>query len=536
MTQTSHDEDVFGRQSSPPSGYDHSSSAFPPSNAAFPLADDNFIFPQFGGGRRYEEPAVELTPLRLRSTLKATARDTGVIKGSITALNAPQDDSAMTTNPMSLTVVPSAGSGHHPSLFSGEGASFTPMLNTGSSRHPSPTGDISSRPPAPTPIQDMFYGPMRDQPAWAGQQGSDMFGLMGTGSFTDLIGDQDLDLSAFAQGFSGHVAPFDLQRPSHFPQASLTPSPSTNINPPTPDAHITTPGLPQASFAPPPSTNIIPPMPDARVPTPGPSQLLDLSHYSPATITSERFPEERLTSHSEEPPVVGRRSAETNAALDAGFAAVDQILSHGCTASSINYWILYSNYFKDNTKQELGRLGQNLAVGERTPSEKNAMQNSRSNFPTCIKIFSTPTDELTSLGALPQTIGQCAQVFQRFHRRVTNILDVASSKSGFELATVMCSKIINQDASLGHVHTMPGVTDFFLTRCHADNDTIIGHLKAQVYNTVSLSTVEDAFVGPGDDDIVLFKDAGSKDPDSKDMEEDQASDQPEGLRGNGTRR
>lgn len=86
MTQTLHDEDanVFRRQSTPPSEYDHSSVAFPPSNAAFSLADDNFIFLQFGGGCRYEDPAVELTPSRLRSTLKAIARDTGVIKGAST--------------------------------------------------------------------------------------------------------------------------------------------------------------------------------------------------------------------------------------------------------------------------------------------------------------------------------------------------------------------------------------------------------------------------------------------------------------------
>lgn len=295
----------------------------------------------------------------------------------------------MTTNPMSLTIAPSAGSSHHPLPFTSEGGSFTPMLNTGNSHHPSPfTGDISSCQPAPTPIQDMFYGPMRDQPAWAGQQGSDMFGMLGAESFMDLIGDQDLDSAAFRQGFSGHVVPFELQRPSHVAQASLAPLLSTSINPPILDAHISTLGLHQASIAPPPSTSIIPPTPDMRIPTPGPSQRLDLSHYSPTTISSEQFPEESLTSHSEEPPVVGHRSAETNATLDAGFVAVDQALlklsrttgmpmhqvinlfmkSRGCTASSINYWNLYSNYFKDNTKQKLGRLGQNLTVGERTPS------------------------------------------------------------------------------------------------------------------------------------------------------------------------
>ncbi|KAG2053156.1 hypothetical protein BDR06DRAFT_842560, partial [Suillus hirtellus] len=68
----------------------------------------------------------------------------------------------------------------------------------------------------------------------------------------------------------------------------------------------------------------------------------------------------------------GRRSAESNATLDAGFAAVEHTLlklsrstaipmhqvinlfmkSCGRNASSINYWNLYSNYFKDKSQQE----------------------------------------------------------------------------------------------------------------------------------------------------------------------------------------
>lgn len=38
-------------------------------------------------------------------------------------------------------------------------------------------------------------------------------------------------------------------------------------------------------------------------------------------------------------------------------------------------------------------------------------------------------------------------------------LDVASTKFGFESATIMCGKIVNQDTSLGHVHTTPGASD-----------------------------------------------------------------------------
>ncbi|KAG1854252.1 hypothetical protein F4604DRAFT_1515631, partial [Suillus subluteus] len=131
----------------------------------------------------------------------------------------------------------------------------------------------------------------------------------------------------------------------------------------------------------------------------------------------------------------GRRSAETNAALDAGFAAVDQTLlklsrttgmpmhqvinlfmkSRGRTASSINYWNLYSNYFKDNTKQELGRLGQNLAVGERTPSvtRRKEYAKFKEQFPDTYQDILDTHEELASLGALPQTIGQRGQAFQR---------------------------------------------------------------------------------------------------------------------------
>ncbi|KAG1755307.1 hypothetical protein EDD22DRAFT_758660, partial [Suillus occidentalis] len=119
----------------------------------------------------------------------------------------------------------------------------------------------------------------------------------------------------------------------------------------------------------------------------------------------------------------GHRSAETNVTLDAGFAAVDQALlelsrttempmhqvinlfmkSHGRTASSINYWNLYSNYFKDNTKQELGRLSQNLMVGECTPK---CYAKFKEQFPDTYQDILDTHEKLTSLGALPQTIGQ----------------------------------------------------------------------------------------------------------------------------------
>lgn len=375
MTQTSFNEelDLFDRPSSP----------------AFPLPDANYAYEQFGGGRRYEEPTVELTPSRLRSHLKATARDTGVIKGasirrrggpqnadnadsqgpvqpgtvplqgpaqpglSAASLDQPQDDGASDST---LTIALSSAQHHSP--FTGDETSLT--VPQGSSRHPSPfTGDV-------------FYGSMSDQPTWTGQQ-TPMFDLMGAEPFTALLRDQAPDPSAFMHSFLGQVPPFDLHRGSHsVPQAGPALLPSTNVIPPTPLKDMNDPSVPAA-----------------HTPSPGPSRQLDMSHYSPDSNNHERFPEESVTSRSEELPVVGRRSAETNAALDAGFVAIDQTLlelsrstvmpmnqvinlfmkSRGRTASSINYWNLYSNYFKDNSKQELARLHQDLPVGARTPSK-----------------------------------------------------------------------------------------------------------------------------------------------------------------------
>ena len=37
--------------------------------------------------------------------------------------------------------------------------------------------------------------------------------------------------------------------------------------------------------------------------------------------------------------------------------------------------------------------------------------------------------------------------------------DSAAARFGFETAVVVCGKVVNQDASLGQMHTTPGVAD-----------------------------------------------------------------------------
>ncbi|KAG1882370.1 hypothetical protein F4604DRAFT_1537412, partial [Suillus subluteus] len=98
----------------------------------------------------------------------------------------------------------------------------------------------------------------------------------------------------------------------------------------------------------------------------------------------------------------------------------------------------------------------------------------------------------------PQTVSARGQEFQKFTKKLSGLMDTGVARFGFEAALVACGKVINQDGSLGMAHTTSGAADFWLSRCKADEDTIIGHLKVQVYNLASLAVVEEAF----EDDVV----------------------------------
>ncbi|KAI6024285.1 hypothetical protein EDC04DRAFT_2574366, partial [Pisolithus marmoratus] len=79
-----------------------------------------------------------------------------------------------------------------------------------------------------------------------------------------------------------------------------------------------------------------------------------------------------------------------------------------------------------------------------------------------------------------KTIAQQQQLFNKSAKQFTQLLVALSKAHGIEAAFVMAGSIVNQDASLGYVYTMPGAEDFFVECCHADTDVIIGHFKAHI--------------------------------------------------------
>ncbi|KAG1724159.1 uncharacterized protein EDB91DRAFT_1255376 [Suillus paluster] len=429
-------------------------------------------------------------------------------------------------------------------------------LNMVNSRHASPFP-----PPAPAPLQDLFYGPMDQQPPWMEQNPSDDFGMMQPHPFmaTGLLGDQALGMVGVGEkslwpapsvtNVQGSQ-PINAQNatclasllshtPFHFPASSSAQSgmsrgcsldpagqPSLGFMQNSSFTLHSVPSLPSQDDARPiPATNIILPTPlkdggsntsatsasTDNGPQRDPSLKLDTGYYPPAATHRVQFPEEsKPITHQEDQVVTGRRSADMNAALDTGFVDIERyflelsvsttlpmnqlinlyLKSRGCSVSGTNYWNLYANYFKDHIQEELGRIGKEVPEGSGTPSATLRMrcyEKFKDTFPDAYQDILSKHEEVSLLGASPQTIAQRGQ------------LQSCSARFGFEAAVVLCGKVVNEDGSLGHSYSTPGAAGFWEMQCCASDDAIISHLKAHVYNTTSLSAVEEAFPETEDD-------------------------------------
>ncbi|KAG1840444.1 hypothetical protein F4604DRAFT_1690780 [Suillus subluteus] len=122
----------------------------------------------------------------------------------------------------------------------------------------------------------------------------------------------------------------------------------------------------------------------------------------------------------------------------------------------LNFTLERMRYFKDCMYQKLTRLS------EDAPPQDGSM---------------TPS---TSVCYILNTYKELHSAF----------LDGAAARQGFEAAFIMCSNIVNEDTSLGYVHIMPSLV------VYSANPVTMWpseHMKAHVYNTTSLATVECVF-------------------------------------------
>ncbi|KAH0832247.1 hypothetical protein J3R83DRAFT_13221, partial [Lanmaoa asiatica] len=212
-------------------------------------------------------------------------------------------------------------------------------------------------------------------------------------------------------------------------------------------------------------------------------------------------------------PTSGRRSARVNSILAACYDDLDKILmkavgetscsvqqivdswhkSRGRVISGTNHWNIWPSYLAKHEEEERNRAGISIEV-PMSPSLRGQLYTKfkeahNDNWREILEIHSML--ELSQCSS--STVAQRTQTFNKIRRQTTSLLDATAAKYGFEAAIVMCGNTVNEDGSLAFVHTTATANNFFETRCHADNDAIIGHLKSHVYNNVSLDVVAEAF-------------------------------------------
>ncbi|KAG9308808.1 hypothetical protein JVU11DRAFT_11433 [Chiua virens] len=293
-----------------------------------------------------------------------------------------------------------------------------------------------------------------------------------------------------------------------------------------------------------PQTRVIPPTPQCAQragvdseevnPDHGAETAIPHTHVIPPTSTPQHIQqagvgsEEVIPDHGAETdvpvpsvpttPSGGRRSAETQTILNTAYTDLDTVLDHtssrlgltqqqvldswhksrGRVVNGVNHWNVYQVFFKAHEEQERRRIDLSLEEPG-TPSTmsrcyKRFIADHADTWKDILEVY-----ELTEVTKSSQmTISQRTQTFDRFCRKISDLLDTAAKRHGFEAAVVICGNIVNEDASLGYSHTTTDASNFWEDCCRACPDSIIGHLKAHVYNSVSLKSVERAFADDGE--------------------------------------
>lgn len=358
---------------SPPPGYSTSS---PATESSIGESVDH-LEEQVGGGR-YVSPPCEQTPTRLRTHIKPTNRDVGLVK-----------EASMRRRAMPVDEKSTEGDGHTQT-----GGSLSNEARGQSVPSPAPACMPSGSPqfqPA-VPLQDLFYDPPIAPPQ------EHRRGLSQPPPPSHLQPRQhSVPPPTFIPAPPNHLQPpqHSVPPPSFIPAAPRARS-GTPGHPPQPNV-ITKPtfaeqnvydfngdtydfsGMDYGTFGSSetqltiPATRVIPPTP------------VGLQDHVMETDTVMDEAAEADSGHLDS-AVKGRKHDTTNTTLQQGFLKLERVISEISRSTSlpsqqiislwnksntrvvnnINHWNAYSSYFKTNFKQEISRLGHE-APG--TPSE-----------------------------------------------------------------------------------------------------------------------------------------------------------------------
>ncbi|KAG6374453.1 hypothetical protein JVT61DRAFT_4495 [Boletus reticuloceps] len=465
---------------------------------------------QVGGGRRLPSPLPILTPTRLRPTVKVTTRDTGLIRDAATrrgrlldeANPSKADENANEDDPFIATGSPAPPAWHCASLlFPADQPdvcslfalpkgtvdappALVPETSNGTSRpvgsHPSASmSSTTCAPPRPDELPANAVA-FTLEPASAGHDDRPKLASVTApdhGSSEEETPRQAKNATNAADERPelSHTVPVRFETPFYawdgeevpheFIERCETPSPTSQQ-----ESEGVLPVLPEATYSEPSGGNLG--RPSAAV-----TEMLESGFAS----INDQF--------SQLAGRVGMPFPQVVARFTRRFARLN----------STNGWNLYQKYFAANKVQELARLPENKVV-EATPSSQMAKcyQLFRSEYTETWNEILTTFEEAESLVDVARTVAHRQQTFAKVVRNMVLAFNSMAKAHSIEGAFLMAGKVVNQDSGLGHVFTTEGAQNFFLDRCRADDNEILAHFKAHVYNKSSLDHVALAFNAAGE--------------------------------------
>ncbi|KIK23452.1 hypothetical protein PISMIDRAFT_10935 [Pisolithus microcarpus 441] len=245
--------------------------------------------------------------------------------------------------------------------------------------------------------------------------------------------------------------------------------------------------------------------------TPSPSNQR-VSVQPGSMLVTEGNTKGQSTAADEPTFVVGRTPASMATLLEEGFEHINdefntlsgrvrmpiqQVIQcftqqYACS-NSANEWNAYQQYFAAHKARELQRLrGGDDLTG--MPSEKmsKCYKLFCEQFPDTYKQILAMYKDTVVLGNADKTVAQRQHLFHNTSKQLMQLFNSVAKCHAFEGAFLLAGSVVNQDGGLGYMHTTPGAENFFLERCCADEDEMVGHFKVHIYRS-SLTIVTEAF-------------------------------------------
>ncbi|KAI6006970.1 hypothetical protein EDD15DRAFT_2358040 [Pisolithus albus] len=488
---------------------------------------DDVIEEQIGGGRRLPSPPPQLTPTRFRTHVKATMHDSGLVRSAqarrerlldLSQSNgAPDDDEDPFRVKFTPPPVPRANTNVQCAslLFGGSQGSCNSSPFPMHEINPDVSGTalkVQAPRQCTTPPQLIVESSSSCSEKEKGEK--KVVEAPRSKSMTTVSSEHEKTAVDEAGSLSVHCATVPRPLQPVVPVSQTNGSHESDEDTPrqkvASDGNLTVWPDGTISFGEPANTDFDLDVNFGRSETPSPSNHGESIQSRPLLVT-EHNAKGWFTATDEPPFVVGRTAASVAAMLEEGFErindefntlsgrvrmpiqqVVQRFTQQYARSNSMNEWNAYQQYFTAHKARELQRLPDECIAAEKM---SKCYKLFCEQFPDTYKQILSVYKDTVALGNAEKTVAQRQQLFHSTSKRFTQLFNSVAKCHAFEGAFLLAGSVVNQDGGIGYMHTTPGAENFFLERCRADEDEMVGHFKAHIYSRSSLAMVAEAFDG-----------------------------------------